>query len=503
MQTETPASPPPPAEAPASAPQEDTNDFTGLVLLIGAIVALGFLAGWGWAFFVVAVIFMIFMHELGHYLTARWTGMKVTEFFIGFGPRLWSFRKGETEYGVKGIPAGAYVRIIGMNNLDPVEPGDEPRSYRVKSWPRKMLVVSAGSMMHFMMAIVLFGILAVGYGLPREDGSWAVSQVSAASAADDVGIEPGDRIISIDGVEAVGFEAFSDIVQARGGQSVEVVWERDGETLTGTTDLRFRLTDAGADAFVGLYEGDRILAVEGAEVKSWDDLLVELDARGAGAVRVLIDPVEPGELLRFDVDYDPQQLPPVEEAATGFFGVGQEPATYTPGPVDASWHAVTSFGEWVVLSGEGLVQFFTPGSIGNFLTDTFRNTTGIDTGGDVTTTDVARENPVIEARSPDEDRILSIYGAVRIGANSSFEQSLGLLALLNVFIGIFNLVPLPPLDGGHVAIGTYERIRSIGGRRYEVDYARVLPLTYAVFGFLVVIGMFALVRDIIDPINLG
>ena len=92
--------------------------------------------------FVVALIFMIFMHELGHYLTARWTGMKVTEFFIGFGPRLWSFRKGETEYGVKGIPAGAYVRIIGMNNLDPVDPDDEQRSYRVKSWPRKMLVVS-------------------------------------------------------------------------------------------------------------------------------------------------------------------------------------------------------------------------------------------------------------------------------------------------------------------------------------------------------------------------
>ncbi|NDH11117.1 MAG: RIP metalloprotease [Actinobacteria bacterium] len=113
--------------------------------MITAILALGFLASWGWAFFVVALIVMIFMHELGHYLTARWTGMKVTEFFIGFGPRLWSFRKGETEYGVKGIPAGAYVRIIGMNNLDPVEPGDEQRSYRVKSWPRKMLVVSAGS----------------------------------------------------------------------------------------------------------------------------------------------------------------------------------------------------------------------------------------------------------------------------------------------------------------------------------------------------------------------
>ena len=75
---------------------EIKNDFTGLALLIGAIVALGLFAGWSWAFVVIAIIFMIFMHELGHYLTAKWTGMKVTEFFIGFGPRLWSFRRGET-----------------------------------------------------------------------------------------------------------------------------------------------------------------------------------------------------------------------------------------------------------------------------------------------------------------------------------------------------------------------------------------------------------------------
>ncbi len=157
MQTETPVAPPESVSA-SAIDTETTNDFSGLILMITAILALGFLASWGWAFFVVALIVMIFMHELGHYLTARWTGMKVTEFFIGFGPRLWSFRKGETEYGVKGIPAGAYVRIIGMNNLDPVEPGDEQRSYRIKSWPRKMLVVSAGSAMHFIMAIVLHAV---------------------------------------------------------------------------------------------------------------------------------------------------------------------------------------------------------------------------------------------------------------------------------------------------------------------------------------------------------
>ena len=80
---------------------------------------------------------MLFVHELGHFLAARRAGMKVTEFFLGFGPRIWSFRRGETEYGLKAIPLGAYVRIIGMNNLEDVDPADEPRTYRAKGyWSR-------------------------------------------------------------------------------------------------------------------------------------------------------------------------------------------------------------------------------------------------------------------------------------------------------------------------------------------------------------------------------
>ena len=327
MQTETPA--PPPSAAPAE-PDEVRNDFSGLFVLIGLLVALGVFAGWGWALFVVAVIFMIFMHELGHYLTARWTGMKVTEFFIGFGPRLWSFRKGETEYGVKGIPAGAYVRIIGMNNLDPVDPGDEPRSYRVKSWPRKMLVVSAGSAMHFLMAIAIFAIFALAYGVPRDDGSWTVSSVSTASAAGDLGIEPGDAIISVDGQEVSDFDGFGDIVQIRGGQTVDVVWERDGEILTDTVDLGFRLSREGAPAFEGLLARDRILAIEGVEVSTWDDVLAQLDGRYGEPLDITVDPTdgrEPRVIL--DVTVDEALLPPVEQATLGFFGSARRPHATT------------------------------------------------------------------------------------------------------------------------------------------------------------------------------
>ena len=102
-----------------------------------------------------ASLISIFLHETGHFVTARLTGMKATQFFLGFGPRLWSFRRGETEYGVRALPLGAFVRIIGMNNIDEVPPADEARTYRQQSYPRRLLVISAGSIMHMLIAIVL------------------------------------------------------------------------------------------------------------------------------------------------------------------------------------------------------------------------------------------------------------------------------------------------------------------------------------------------------------
>ena len=154
-----------------------------------------------------------------------------------------------------------------------------------------MLVVSAGSLMHFLMAIVIFAIFAMAYGVPRDDGSWEVSSVSTASAAGDLGIEPGDEILSISGIEITEFEQFGEVVQARGGQTVDVVWERDGEVLGGTTDLRFRLTSSGAAAFEGLLAGDpswpsTVLRSQPG-IKSWPSLTVAL-----AIIDITIDPVE-------------------------------------------------------------------------------------------------------------------------------------------------------------------------------------------------------------------
>ncbi|MEZ5225985.1 MAG: site-2 protease family protein [Acidimicrobiales bacterium] len=126
-----------------------------------------FAAGPRYFLVVVGLVIMIFLHELGHFMTARWTGMKATQFFLGMGPRIWSFKRGEVEYGVRAIPAGAFVRIIGMNNLDPVPPGDEPRAYKNQAYWKRMVVITAGSMMHFLQAIVLFTLLYSVVGVPR------------------------------------------------------------------------------------------------------------------------------------------------------------------------------------------------------------------------------------------------------------------------------------------------------------------------------------------------
>lgn len=164
-----PSPPVPPYPGRDDGPGEAESYKTGgvrLALLVGALAAIGVFHGWAWVAIIFGIVVMIFLHELGHYATAKWSGMKVTEFFIGFGPRIWSFRRGETEYGLKVLPLGAYVRIIGMNNLDEADPEDEPRTYRQQSFPKRLLVVSAGSIMHMVQAFVILVILLSVTGVP-------------------------------------------------------------------------------------------------------------------------------------------------------------------------------------------------------------------------------------------------------------------------------------------------------------------------------------------------
>jgi membrane-associated protease RseP (regulator of RpoE activity) len=417
-----------------------------LGLLTLSVVALGVLAGRGWLLIIGALVVMIFLHELGHYLTAKWTGMKVTEFFLFFGPKIWSFKRGETEYGIKLIPLGAYVRIIGMSNIDAdVPPADEHRTYRQQSYPKRLLVVSAGSIMHllqaFVLFIVVFSFLGVpgdsrlaerlgGPGVPAEE--WTVGNVVRGSAAEKAGLEAGDDVVSIGGKPVDTFTDVGPLVGPNPGDDVTVVVVRDGRRL-------------------------------------------ELDAT---------------------LGTSPQ------DPESGFLGIGPgypDLPAVTVNPFRGAVEAGQLTVEAIADTGRALGSFFT-GGVGDFASD-------VADGGS------GSGNPTVGAPGPgggrsfeegDENRLLSIYGVARIGAGVSEEGMVNFLLLLagvNISIGLLNMVPLLPLDGGHVAIATYERIRSIGGRRHMADISRLLPITYAVFMFMVLLGVSSIYLDIVDPIG--
>jgi len=399
-----------PERRPDAGDSDQTDSLKGLIPVIGLLILLGWWSISG-LLIVLAIVFFVFMHELGHFVTARWTGMKATEFFIGFGPRIFSFTRGETTFGLKPILAGAYVRIIGLTNIDEVDPADEARTFRQQSYPKRMLVLSAGSMMHFLMAIVLFFISYGIVGLERED-QWTITAPSEQSAAEIAGLAEGDRLISIDGESTATFDDLIVAVAPRAAQPVEVIYERDGVTNVVTTTIGSRDT----------LDGDTI----------------------------------------------------------GFLGVG---AVYEPArdPIPtAAWRSVSEFPDRIWDSLSGLGQFAS--NLGGFVDRVFTA-------------------PGVESEQADASRPLSVIGVVQIGSQLG-GSVIWFLGFFNIFIGVFNLLPLLPLDGGHMAVATYERARSRHGHRYVLDITRLLPITYAVFAFLVFFGLGAIWLDIANPITL-
>jgi membrane-associated protease RseP (regulator of RpoE activity) len=231
---EPPAPAAPTEAAPVPAGRSPRWALLRLVLVVATVIALGVLVGAGpWIFVILVVIAMILVHELGHFATAKWSGMKVTEYFLGFGPRLWSVRKGETEYGVKAIPAGGYVKIPGMSSLEEIDPVDEPRTYRQQPYYQRVIVASAGSFMHLVMAFLLAlgGVLA--FGTPSSHGveiagfvSWAGHSQNAAQAA---GLKVGDVIVAVDGRTVTDPDQVDKAIESHPGRPLTVTVSRDGK----------------------------------------------------------------------------------------------------------------------------------------------------------------------------------------------------------------------------------------------------------------------------------
>ena len=229
---EAPAAQPPlePGPAPDSNPARVVQLLVALVLIAAVFITLG----WGYLLLFIAILVAIVMlHEFGHFVTAKRAGMKVTEYFVGFGPRLWSVRRGETEYGVKAIPAGGYVRITGFTAMEEVPEEDEPRAYRQQPFHQRILVASAGSIMHLLIAFVLALIVVFSYGQLTDNYKvaslehWSGRSTPAALA----GLKPGDTIVSIDGKSFVNPNSMTNAIKRSDGIPLNLGVERDGKLI--------------------------------------------------------------------------------------------------------------------------------------------------------------------------------------------------------------------------------------------------------------------------------
>jgi RIP metalloprotease RseP len=508
--------PVPPADGPIDS---SVGRAVRLAALAGLVVLLGVTQGVSMLIVVLAIVVMIFLHELGHYVMARRAGMLVTEFFIGFGPRIWSFHRGETEYGIKAIPAGAYVRIVGMSNMEDVEPALEGRTYRQARFRDRLGVAVAGSSMHFLIALVLLFSQFAFVGAPDGD-RWQVAEVTPGSAAEAGGVRSGDRILAIDGEPLASFDDFRSAIRGLDTGAVELSVVRGGEELAlplqlsnrmklyGTIGEDVDVVDSG-DALViaaprrggvaersGLSGGETLVEVNGQPVEQLEDVAAAARRSESGHIR-LTARTEGGEIADHRLDLG-SGVETSEPAA--FVGVSSDPVLARESLPAAVWSSVETFGEAVKVSVIGVGKFLWPPNMVGFAVDAF-------TGGDGDAAD--RPTPAEQTPSQvDETRPISIVGVAMLGSDLSSENLSNLivfLATLNIFIGVFNLFPLLPFDGGHVVIAVYEKVQEVRRRsreRYLADVSRMLPVAYAVVSVLVVVGLLALFVDLTRGVSL-
>jgi membrane-associated protease RseP (regulator of RpoE activity) len=387
--------------------------------------------------FVVALLVSVMIHEAGHYLTAKKFGMKVTEFFLGFGQKIWSTQRGETEFGIKAIPAGGYCRIVGMSSREVLSPADVDRAFIKATVTQRLIVLGAGSFLHFvigfLLLITLFGAVGVTSVTNQvEKISDCVPQIatevcsatSTPSPAKTAGLLPGDKIVKIDGES---FDLWSDavaVIRASAGREINLVIDRSGDQVQVQVTPATRMVDG---------------------------------------------------------------------KAVGVLGVINEIGTIRFSPIAATARATSFTGEILQNSVTSLISL--PTKIPDLLAQTF-GTTERDPEGLVGVVGVARVSG--ETASTE-----------KLSLNEKIATFILIVASLNIFVGMFNLLPLLPLDGGHMAVAIADGIRNFIAKRRglakpaPIDVERLTPITMVVFVLMASLSILLLAADIFNPIRLN
>lgn len=421
------------------------------------------------AFFVLLMA-SIALHEVGHLVPGKLFGVKTTQYFVGFGRTLWSRRVGETEYGIKAIPLGGYVRLVGMYppakdagpdavetagpvarlatmardaEYETVTPADHGRLFHEKRTWQKVIIMAGGPAMNLLLAFLIMLGVNLAHGqlqpqpvvaavsdcvVPQAQAQRACTASDAPSPARRAGLRAGDRLVSFNRTPVRSWDQVSDLIRRNRSGSASLVVLRDGRTTTLPT------------------------------------------------VHTIVTGVS-------------DRLDPSRTVEAGFLGMTPTEALVHPGPVGTARQMWTMTEQ----SAVALVRF------------------------PVTTWHVAAD--LVRGHQRDANGPMSIVGASRVAGDLATAQGMTrgdriaswflMLGSVNLFVALLNCVPLLPLDGGHIAGALYEGARRalarLLGRRDpgHVDTARMLPVAWAVGAFLALSGVVLVLADIIDPIRLG